>query len=144
MVMLSFINKEIINDVNTPIKAFSDKSISNLLTHITDVYKFWLGEFCMNQPQTYTFDKGNAGIDLLYIYQLFADVDNLTAHFIARYTNSLNNVVSGTIRSGKPVDSTPLELFTHVVTHEFHHKGQIMNMCRLLGKVPPDTDIIRT
>jgi len=32
---------------------------------------------------------------------------------------------------------------THVMTHEFHHKGQIMTMGRMLGYTPPDADVIR-
>jgi uncharacterized damage-inducible protein DinB len=51
--------------------------------------------------------------------------------------------------SGKPpqkpqyMETTPLALFTHAISHEFHHKGQIMTMGRILGNIPPDTDIIR-
>jgi len=29
----------------------------------------------------------------------------------------------------------------HVLTHHFHHKGQIVAMCRLLGQPCPDTDL---
>lgn len=32
---------------------------------------------------------------------------------------------------------------THVMTHEFHHKGKIMTMGRMLGYTPPDADVIR-
>jgi len=39
------------------------------------------------------------------------------------------------------VTATPLQLFTHVLTHEFHHKGQIMTMCRILGYTPVETDV---
>jgi uncharacterized damage-inducible protein DinB len=28
-----------------------------------------------------------------------------------------------------------------VTTHEFHHKGQIVLMARVLGYFPPDTDV---
>ncbi|TKC09723.1 DinB family protein [Pedobacter frigoris] len=34
-------------------------------------------------------------------------------------------------------------IFTDVITHEFHHKGQAMTMARLLGHIPPDTDVMR-
>ncbi|MNL32837.1 DinB family protein [compost metagenome] len=37
----------------------------------------------------------------------------------------------------------PLKLFTHVTTHEYHHKGQILSLSRHLGYTPVDTDIIR-
>ena len=47
-------------------------------------------------------------------------------------------------RFDTPQEFTPLQLFTHTITHEFHHKGQVMSMSRLLGYVPVDADIIRT
>nr|WP_242021046.1 DinB family protein [Cytobacillus oceanisediminis] len=32
----------------------------------------------------------------------------------------------------------------HTVTHEYHHKGQIMAMSRQLGYEPPNTDVLGT
>ncbi len=43
----------------------------------------------------------------------------------------------------KIIIANPLKLFTHVITHEFHHKGQILSLSRHLGYVRVDTDIIR-
>jgi uncharacterized damage-inducible protein DinB len=36
---------------------------------------------------------------------------------------------------------TPALVLHHVLTHAFHHKGQIVAMCRLLGHPAPDTDL---
>jgi uncharacterized damage-inducible protein DinB len=38
---------------------------------------------------------------------------------------------------------TPAFILQHVVTHAFHHKGQIVAMLRLLGHPAPDTDMQR-
>jgi uncharacterized damage-inducible protein DinB len=38
---------------------------------------------------------------------------------------------------------TALELLTHVTTHEYHHKGQVLTISRQLGYTPVDTDLIR-
>ncbi|MCB0535444.1 MAG: hypothetical protein KDD14_24780 [Saprospiraceae bacterium] len=43
----------------------------------------------------------------------------------------------------KEILAPPLRLFTHIVTHEFHHKGQILSLSRHLGYTPVDTDIMR-
>jgi uncharacterized damage-inducible protein DinB len=40
-------------------------------------------------------------------------------------------------------DTSAFQIFTHVITHEFHHKGQILSLSRHLGYTPVDTDIIR-
>ena len=39
--------------------------------------------------------------------------------------------------------ANPFKLFTHVITHEFHHQGQILPMSRQLGYIPVDTDVMR-
>ena len=36
---------------------------------------------------------------------------------------------------------TPAFVIHHVLTHAFHHKGQIVAMCRVLGHPAPDTDL---
>jgi uncharacterized damage-inducible protein DinB len=36
---------------------------------------------------------------------------------------------------------TPAFILHHVLTHAFHHKGQIVAMCRVLGHPAPDTDL---
>ena len=38
---------------------------------------------------------------------------------------------------------TPGYILLHVITHAFHHKGQIVAMLRLLGYPAPDTDMQR-
>ena len=36
---------------------------------------------------------------------------------------------------------TPALILHHMLTHAFHHKGQIVAMCRILGHPAPDTDL---
>lgn len=36
---------------------------------------------------------------------------------------------------------TPSFILHQVITHAFHHKGQIVAMCRILGHPAPDTDL---
>jgi uncharacterized damage-inducible protein DinB len=36
---------------------------------------------------------------------------------------------------------TPALVLHHVLTHAFHHKGQIVAMCRALGHPARDTDL---
>ena len=42
---------------------------------------------------------------------------------------------------GEVVVRTPAFMIHHVLTHAFHHKGQIVAMCRVLGHSAPDTDL---
>jgi len=36
---------------------------------------------------------------------------------------------------------TPALVLHHILSHAFHHKGQVVAMCRLLGHPAPDTDL---
>jgi uncharacterized damage-inducible protein DinB len=38
---------------------------------------------------------------------------------------------------------SPAFILHHVLTHAYHHKGQVVAMCRLLGHPAPDTDFQR-
>ena len=42
---------------------------------------------------------------------------------------------------GDTAARTPALILHHVFTHAFHHKGQIVAMCRLLGHPARDTDL---
>ena len=76
---------------------------------------------------------------------LFAAVDALVAEFAAHYSAGWQRPQLFVLpRQPQPQELTPLQLFTHTITHEFHHKGQVLSMSRLLGYVPVDTDVIRT
>ena len=78
------------------------------------------------------------------VKMLYREADGLVAGFLDFFGDDTNRPITNKVRSGAiVVNTTPLELFTHMLTHEFHHKGQIMSMCRLLGHTPPDTDVIR-
>ena len=138
--MLSFIANEAGNQLTTPIPEFNNSTIGYLLVHITNTYKHWSANFPMSKGLPYTDE--NSIIDITIIQQLFAEADILTMNFLAHF-NDPYQTVTNKVRSGKIVTVTILELFTHMITHEFHHKGQIMTMCRLLAHVPPDTDAIR-
>jgi uncharacterized damage-inducible protein DinB len=76
---------------------------------------------------------------------LFEQVDFIVQEFLEKYSDDYQVSLTKTIpRKGIKLILTPLQLFTHVITHEFHHKGQILTMSRLLGYIPADTDVIRT
>lgn len=45
---------------------------------------------------------------------------------------------------GETISITPGKLLMHTITHEFHHKGQIVVMARKMGYEPPNTDVLGT
>ncbi|MDQ2770581.1 MAG: DinB family protein [Bacteroidota bacterium] len=130
-------------DFIAPVAGFNGSSIRDLLVHVAGCYNYWLGQVGLGRAAQSPTPELVA--DVAAARAAFAAVDALVADFIAHYAAAwLTPAPFELPRQGQPQPLTPLELFTHVITHEFHHKGQILSMGRQLGYVPVDTDVIRT
>lgn len=62
------------------------------------------------------------------------------------YVGSLTEERLNTTLTERPVDwggelRSPGFILLHVITHAFHHKGQVVAMLRILGHPAPDTDL---
>jgi len=62
------------------------------------------------------------------------------------YVSDLTEEQLNTTLTTRPVDwggelRSPAFILLHVITHAFHHKGQIVAMLRILGYPAPDTDL---
>ena len=113
-------------------------SIRNLLTHIANTYEFWIAKHGLNRPVVFTAYDSIQSID--DVIDLFNVVDKIMFEFMGllEIKKQIDFEISG-IKS----TTTAFKLFTHVITHEFHHKGQILSLSRHLGYTPVDTDIMR-
>jgi uncharacterized damage-inducible protein DinB len=110
-------------------------SIRNLLVHICNTYQGWLGKYGIEPDIEFTPFGRIENVD--DARQLFATIDLLVADYLERYTDLSEEVRRDEMRV------TALQFFTHVITHEFHHKGQILSLSRHWGYTPADTDIMR-
>ena len=139
--VLNFIENEVKDDLNTPVPAYDNKTITCLLKHTACCYFYWLGHYTLQQPLDVLENEQPKTLHLLR--QHFTRVDDLVAFYLKTFQNKMQIEIDGTF-SGNPEERpTPLQIITHVMTHEFHHKGQMMLMCRILGYTPPDTDASR-
>lgn len=62
------------------------------------------------------------------------------------YVHDLTEERLNTTLAKRPVDwggelRSPAFILLHVITHSFHHKGQVVAMLRILGYPAPDTDL---
>lgn len=119
---------------------FDGKSIRRLQVHTANTYQGWIMTFARKQAAT-DFDEQNYPT-VESVRELFASVDALVAGFISESRHNWMEEIRGDFPH-KAVVLTRAEIFTHVITHEFHHKGQILMLARGMGYTPPDTDIIR-
>jgi len=119
---------------------FGRGSIRNLLVHTGNTYEFWLGKQALQQSLVFTAYETVANVeDCIRFFQI---IDALVAAFIAKFSGDYMSEINVHVNSA-PAKASPLKLFTHVITHEYHHKGQILSLSRHLGYIPVDTDIMR-
>ncbi|MGE5112365.1 MAG: DinB family protein [Acidobacteriaceae bacterium] len=62
------------------------------------------------------------------------------------YLDALTEEQLNTTLTTRPIDwggelRSPAFILLHVITHAFHHKGQIVAMLRIVGYPAPDTDL---
>ncbi|TWR25127.1 DUF664 domain-containing protein [Mucilaginibacter pallidiroseus] len=129
--------------LNQPVAEFNNRSIGFLLTHVANVYLHWIDAIAQNKQPHYFDDNAVHSVASLKQSLDLADVS--VNDFLQYHKDNLETPAQYTIPARNQThELSPLQIFTHVTTHEFHHKGQILSMSRILGYTPVDTDIIRT
>ena len=113
-------------------------SIRNLLVHIANTYEYWIANHVLQKNKIYTEFETCTTIKDVKI--LFGSVDDFMAEFISK----IEPLEKTVFENPNALNATkPFQLFSHVITHEYHHKGQILSLSRHLGYTPIDTDIMR-
>lgn len=129
-------------DFLKPVATFNNNAIRDLLVHIANTYISWLDNFGLDGSRTFYANDEVQTLD--QIKTIMDEVDLIVNDFLEKHKACYQSTITKHIaRKGVTLTLSPLQLFTHVITHEFHHKGQILTMSRLLGYTPVDTDVIR-
>lgn len=127
-------------DYVTEVEALGGASIRNLHAHVADCYRIWLGNRALGKalPKVKPESIGNVED----MREVFKTIDALTYEFLNEYKDKWepSNQASG---QNDSVESSELWLFTHTITHEFHHRGQIVKMGRMLGYPPPKMNLAK-
>ncbi len=141
-VLFSYLDTVTIAHFTEELPIFGGSSMRSLLVHTANTYQFWLGNFAQNQELPFV--KPVVVVNISEVRRIFREVNELTEKFLAHFQDKWLTPVTGEIPWRKTTkEATPLALFTHVITHECHHKGQVVSMSRQLGYTPPDTDLLR-
>ncbi|WP_181350890.1 DinB family protein [Thalassobacillus sp. CUG 92003] len=128
-------------DYTKEIAGFGWGSIRNLHGHVAECYQSWLGRFGLKDASLPR-DSSHI-VHVKEMRALFTEVDALVDRFFAAYDGAYQTEISGTVSWQEAEESlSVLWLMTHTITHEFHHKGQIVSMARQLGYEPIDTDLL--
>ncbi len=141
-VLFSYLDTITIAHFTEELPLFGGGNMRSLLVHTANTYQFWFGNFA--QRKELPFIKPVVVININEVRRIFREVNELTEQFLAHFQEQWQHPITGEIPWRKTtMETTPLALFTHVITHECHHKGQVVSMSRQLGYTPPDTDLLR-
>jgi len=138
--------RELNEDDFTKEFAFGFQSIRDSLVHVAGCYHAWLGSFVLSETSSPLLSKEvmkTFKVDEVQNY--FQQADVYVEKVFEKFANKFDEIIEKELswRAGSvAVRKTPHQLLVHSITHEFHHKGQIVTMLRLLGHVPKNTDIL--
>jgi uncharacterized damage-inducible protein DinB len=128
------------DDLLKPLPTFDNQSMITRMMHSANCYLFWLAKCCM-QENRHEFDIDEHQ-DISAVRQAYEQVNLMMNTYLHHFADSLAVARLFTRPDGSQLTRSPLDIFTHVITHEFHHKGQVISMSRQLGYTPVDTDVI--
>lgn len=124
-----------------PIPGFGHPSVCRQLVHTLECEEGWI-----NDLQKIPFADWNAE-DCSTMTALLACKERIRgktrAYLVALTEEQLNTVLPEPQPGWAGEPRTPAFILLHVITHMFHHKGQVAAMLRILGYPPPDTDLQR-
>ncbi|MFQ3726888.1 DinB family protein [Staphylococcus equorum] len=138
--------RDLQEDELTKVFEFGFQSIRDSLVHVAGCYHAWLGSFVLSEVSSPLITKEvieTMDIEDIQHYFNQADlyVDRVFEQFTEKIDETIEKELPWKMNSGL-VRKTPQQLLIHSITHEFHHKGQIVAMLRLLGYTPENTEIL--
>ncbi|EQB63348.1 MAG: DinB family protein [candidate division Zixibacteria bacterium RBG-1] len=114
-------------------------SARNMLAHIQETEDWWVKGVLKNEPyQDYNFSDFNSIEDFRKTWET---LQKQTLDYVEANQNILKDRVTRNLK-GKTYEFQIQKVLMHVLTHEFHHRGQICLLLRQPGFTPPDVDLI--
>lgn len=141
--MFRFLEEIPLNKLHEKVPHFGHETIIATHIHVADSYQFWFGEIVRQNPSAYQSatkeEVQRAGVQS--VRDRFSKADELVEWVLNEYDGRWFEKIALEVPwQNEPWVVTPLYLITHVETHEFHHKGQIVIMAKHLGYSPPADD----
>jgi uncharacterized damage-inducible protein DinB len=122
---------------------FAYGSLRNIHAHVVDCYLLWIGHRGLGMEQYRDPDGAPSIPDVAAMRAAFRQVDEVLEKAFDRFAD-LDSPVTVQLGEHAPLRVTRRWLVMHPITHEFHHKGQMLALGRVLGHPyppGPDTDL---
>jgi uncharacterized damage-inducible protein DinB len=127
------------NDYVTELSGFGFRTLREQAIHIFNCEGFWVHTLQGLRYADRTPEECPAVADVRLLQK---QMSQLTHAYLLNLTDQqLNADAELHFSDGDVAVRTPALVLHHVLTHAFHHKGQIVAMCRALGHPAPDTDL---
>ncbi|MRG87198.1 DinB family protein [Salinibacillus xinjiangensis] len=140
-ILFQYCENMTLEDYTKEVDVFGGAAIRDLHAHVAGCYQHWLGNIALKKSLHKV--ELDSMKDVAEMRQLFKETDKLVYEFLNNYEGRWDHEISREVSwQEEPVEYTTLWLITHTITHEFHHKGQIVKLGRSLGYHPPDTDLL--
>ena len=121
------------------VAGFGFGTVREQVIHIFNCEGFWIH---LLQGRSYVLRRPEEGPAAAAARALQQEVVQQTHAYLAMLSDeALNAKMVLHFPDGDEAVRTPALVLHHVLTHAFHHKGQIVAMCRLLGYPALDTDL---
>jgi uncharacterized damage-inducible protein DinB len=124
------------------VPGFGHGSIIGTHVHMLDCYRYWIGSFAAKENPSEFHDtpfEVIAEADVKKVRELFEKVDETVMQFLNDYEGRWSENVENDVEwMDTPMTAPSLFLISHAMTHEFHHRGQILSMARQLGHPSKD------
>jgi len=122
-----------------PVSGFGHPSVWKQLVHILTCEEGWVHDL-QNEAFAGWQEEDCATMAALLVAKA------RTREATRTYLDGLTEKQLNTTLAKRPVDwggelRSPAFILLHVITHAFHHKGQVVAMLRILGYPAPDTDL---
>lgn len=116
---------------------FGHRTILRTYTHVAASYQYWFDHVVFGRASrdfSVIADEDPEHLAMTEVRAMFATADGLVREFVDRFGEQWETPLSLRVFwTDQPLALAPAFLLTHVETHEFHHKGQILTMARQLG-----------
>lgn len=121
---------------------FAYGSLRNIQAHVADCYLGWVGKdgLGLSVPEV----EAAQFPDVHAMRRRYAEVDGVVERALDEFDH-LDIPLNIPFRQGSTLEVTRRWLLLHPFTHEFHHKGQLLALGRVLGHPyppGPDTDLL--
>lgn len=122
-----------------PIPGFGHSSIWKQLVHILTCEEGWVQDL-QDKPFVGWYEDDCPTMEALQAAK------SRICEATRTYLRALSEIQLNTTLAKRPRDwggelRSPAFILLHVITHAFHHKGQIVAMLRILGYPAPDSDL---